>query len=48
MLCLYRVKKHGAWFCTNADKPHHCSVLRVLACIVKDLIRSLKKEAHNA
>lgn len=47
VICLYRAKKHGAWFCTKDGKPRHCSVFRAFVCILRDLIKPKKGEKQT-
>jgi len=44
MICIYRVKRHGAYFCSATKK--HCGINRVILCAIKDL-GILFKEGKN-
>jgi hypothetical protein len=35
MICIYRVKRYGAYFCSATKK--HCGIHRVILCAIKDL-----------
>jgi len=37
MLCLYRKKCYGAYFCTLTKQ--HCGIFKIIACIIGDLRR---------